>query len=110
MNNKRFEIPNIYQDIEISDKTNESFKSFATLLSEHIQDEDEIDIYPSSWDTIIIDITNENGLVSLEVGHTQVGFFTDYNNDENLINDGENTNFETLSKSIIKAINVLHKK
>ena len=46
------------------------------------------DIYPTEYGTVIMDFETENGLISLEIGNTQFGFFTDFSDsNENYSSD-----------------------
>ena len=53
-------------------------------------------VMPSVFGTIVIDAYVERGLVSIEIGRTKVGFFTDYEDGINEESDGITTDFNTI--------------
>lgn len=60
------------------------------------------DVMPSVFGTIIIDYQVERGLVSLEIGRTKVGFFTNYEDGINEESDGIITDFTSVPSPILK--------
>lgn len=63
---------------------------------------DENDVMPSAFGTVVIDFYNERGLVSIEVGRTKVGFFTDYEDGINEESDGLATDFRSIPAQLLK--------
>lgn len=64
------------------------------------------DIYPTPYGSIVIDFETERGLVSSEIGSSDFGFFTDYNESENYGVEGFTNDFdkEPIPECIIKHI------
>lgn len=58
-------------------------------------------VMPSVFGTFVIDAMVERGLVSIEIGRTKVGFFTDYEDGINEESDGIVTNFETIPEVLL---------
>lgn len=58
------------------------------------------DIYPTPYGTIVVEYNNERGLVSMEIGATQVGFFTDYPGCGNFGSRGIDTDFESIPEEL----------
>lgn len=62
----------------------------------------EEDVLPSSFGTIVIDIHNSRGVVSMEIGHSKIGFFTDYKDGINEESDGMVSDFKTIPIALKK--------
>lgn len=58
-------------------------------------------VMPTAFGTIVIDATVERGLVSMEIGRTKVGFFTDYEDGINEESDGLSTDFTTIPEPLL---------
>jgi hypothetical protein len=86
-----------------------SYKFIDTLFSEdcalYLSPED---ITPTPYGSIVMDLTSVYGLVSLEIGKTQIGFFTEYEDGENFDSDGEDTDFRSIPDALKKAIDLLY--
>lgn len=63
---------------------------------------DEGRVMPSVFGTIVIDVETERGLISIEIGRTKVGFFTDYEDGINEESDGLPTDFGTIPEPLMK--------
>lgn len=61
---------------------------------------DEDSMYATPYGTIVIDIQNERGIVSIEFGNDKMGFFTDYHSGENYGSEGITTDFEHIPEEI----------
>ena len=62
----------------------------------------EEDVFPSSFGTIVIDVYNSRGVVSLEIGHRTIGFFTDYSDGINEESDGLASDFKSIPYALLK--------
>lgn len=51
------------------------------------------DIVPTPYGTIDMDFETSQGIVSVEIGKDQIGFFTEYCNREDVLSDGIKTDF-----------------
>lgn len=63
---------------------------------------EEGNVMPSVFGTIVIDVITERGLVSMEIGRTKVGFFTDFEDGINEESDGLLTDFNTIPSPLLK--------
>lgn len=63
-------------------------------------------VMPSVFGTIVIDAMVERGLVSIEIGRTKVGFFTDYEDGINEESDGIATDFKTIPEVLLNHLKV----
>ena len=54
------------------------------------------DIYASSYGSIVMDFETHRGLVSVEMGDTTMGVFTDFPDEANYATEGIKTDFETV--------------
>lgn len=73
----------------------------ATLFLRTLQREDihlpqSDDIYSTPYGSIVIDLFNSYGLVSLEIGDSQIGYFTDYSGRSNWGSEGIETDFNSI--------------
>ena len=59
-------------------------------------------VVPSVFGTIVVDAMVERGLVSIEIGKTKVGFFTDYEDGINEESDGMATDFTSIPEPLLK--------
>lgn len=63
-------------------------------------------VMPSVFGTIVIDAMVERGLVSIEIGRTKVGFFTDYEDGINEESDGIATDFNSIPEILLNHLRV----
>ena len=63
-------------------------------------------VMPSVFGTIVIDAMVERGLVSIEIGRTKVGFFTDYEDGINEESDGIATDFNSIPEVLLNHLRV----
>lgn len=94
--------------IPSNDVINNAFRFLDSIISngfEGLLKSD--DIIPTPYGTIGMDFESEVGLVSVEIGRTQLGFFTQYNTGQNIISEGIQTNFKTLPDELVTAISVI---
>lgn len=84
-----------------------SFKFLDLLKKIGITNIESNDIYPMPYGSIVIDINNNNGLVSIEIGNNSVGFFTDFESYNNISSKGDETDFTFIPKNLEKALSIL---
>jgi len=67
----------------------------------------DVDITPTSYGTIDVDINSNNGLVSIEIGTRNIGYFTDFVDKHNYTNSGIETNFIIIPEELNLILNKL---
>ncbi len=91
------------------DVVNNSYRFLDALFSEYgIVNLDREDIYPTTYGSIVMEITSPVGMVSVEIGKHQIGFFTDFEEDCNFLSEGETTDFHSIPKQLHKALDTLY--
>lgn len=70
------------------------------LITQGLQLPNADSMYATPYGTIVIDIQNERGIVSVEIGNEKLGFFTDYHSGENYGSEGITTDFEHIPEEI----------
>ena len=74
---------------------NNSYRFVNALLDFGIiPDADEISY--TAYGNIVMDLEAPRGLVSIEIGQHQIGFFTEFRNGDNFASDGIETNFKEI--------------
>ncbi len=58
------------------------------------------DVTPTTYGTIVLDYSSETGLVSVEIGESKIGFFTDFIHGKNHYSNGIPTNFRIVPSRI----------
>jgi hypothetical protein len=71
-----------------------------TLQQEGIKMPKADDIYPTPYGTMVIELYNQYGLVSLEISDQQVGYFTDYKGRSNWGSEGLDTDFNSIPEQL----------
>jgi hypothetical protein len=66
------------------------------------------DIIPTPYGSIVMDFTNERGLVSVEVGKTEIGFFTEFTEGNDFASDGIETDFRSIPDVLKKVFDILY--
>lgn len=84
-----------------------SYKMIDALFKIGVDRIDSDDIYPMPYGSVVIEINNKKGLVSVEVGRQSIGFFTDYAEHENFFSNGEDTDFRSIPEDLQKALKIL---
>ena len=99
-------LPTNYQaiDFEIpSEAILENAQKFlVTMRDAGLECPDEGCVMPSAFGTIVVDLMVRRGLISIEIGRTKVGFFTDYEDGINEESDGILTDFSSIPKPLLK--------
>ena len=67
----------------------------------------EDDIVPTTYGTIDLDFVTTKGLVSVEIGDNEIGYFTEFNDVEDMSSDGIITDFRELPDEVCNAISKL---
>lgn len=66
------------------------------------------DIVPTPYGSIVMDFANERGLVSIEVGKTEIGFFTEFIDGNDYASDGIETDFRSIPEELKKVFDILY--
>jgi len=59
---------------------------------------------PSNFNTVVIDIQVRRGFISIEIGKSKVGFFTDFDDGINEESDGIETDFRSVPEQLLKLL------
>ena len=59
---------------------------------------------PSNFNTVVIDIQVIRGFISIEIGKSKVGFFTDFDDGINEESDGIETDFRSVPEQLLKLL------
>lgn len=71
-----------------------------TLQGQGVVIEDATNIYPTPYGTVVIEVYNDRGLVSMEIDRHHVGFFTDYRACGNWGSEGIDTDFKEIPEQL----------
>ncbi|MBR1668934.1 MAG: hypothetical protein IJ693_11750 [Bacteroidaceae bacterium] len=98
-----------YDAVVPSDKViKNTFRFLDTLFAFGFSDIlDPENVVPTPYGTIDMDFETSNGLVSVEIGANQVGFFTEFSNDEDVLSDGIDTDFKEIPQPLMEALLIL---
>lgn len=58
------------------------------------------DIEPTPYGSVVMDFEMDRGLVSVEIGMTKIGWFTDFNDGHNYASEGLDCNFNIIPQSL----------
>ncbi len=86
-----------------------SIKFIDCLSSPMLSKLNENYITPTPYGTIVIDFKESNNVVSVEIGETKIGFFTELEDYDNTIIENKNFNENIFPKELIKAFKQLYK-
>lgn len=98
--NRVSEIMNAYGDILKVGVSGNAFRFIMALSDIGVIPEKE-NISATDYGNIIIDVENERGLISMEIGSKQLGFFTDFPRGENYGSDGITTDFKSVPDQLL---------
>ncbi len=65
------------------------------------------DITITPYGNVVFDFNSLKGLVSIEIGHSQIGFFTEFAINQNLSSEGITTDFFSIPKELKDALELL---
>lgn len=85
-----------------------AFKFIDCILLEGFNFIKKDDIVPTPYGSIVFDFNTKKGLVSVEVGTNEIGFFTEFVDQNDFASDGINTDFRTIPEDLAKAFNYLY--
>lgn len=85
-----------------------AFKFVDCIIEEGFNAIKKEDIVPTPYGSIVLDFNTMKGLVSVEIGLTQIGFFTEFADQNDLVSDGIDTDFRTIPEALKEALNNLY--
>lgn len=71
-----------------------------TLQRNGVEIKDPTNIYPTPYGTVVIEVYNDRGLVSMEIDRHRIGFFTDYRYSGNWGAEGIDTDFKEIPEQL----------
>lgn len=80
-------------------------QTFIDLLNRHscfLPKEE--DIYATTYGSIVVDIQTTKGQVSIEIGSSLIGFFTDFSDGNNYGSEGIPTDFKSIPQELLRHI------
>ena len=87
-----------------------SFSFVETAFKEGFTQLDPEDVYPTLYGSVVLDFeTEQTGLVSVEIGKEQIGFFTDFKNKPNYALDATQSDFTEIPPTLKKVLEFLRK-
>lgn len=87
-----------------------TFKFIDSLFLEGYEDIDKDNITPTPYGSIVLDFKSDIGLVSIEIGKTQLGYFTEFINCDDCSSEGIDTDFKTIPDEIKELLNKLYER
>ncbi|MBR6197076.1 MAG: hypothetical protein IKQ72_05685 [Bacteroidaceae bacterium] len=66
------------------------------------------DIVPTPYGSIVMDFANERGLVSVEIGKAEIGFFTEFVDGKDFASDGIETDFRSIPTALKEVFDILY--
>lgn len=83
-----------------SEALKNSRRLLSLLKSEQLQALSPVDIYASSYGSVVMDFETHRGLVSVEMGDTTMGFYTDFYDEPNYAIEGIRTDFDAVPEKL----------
>lgn len=98
-----------YGAVALSDVVMNNTRKFLSVIQDKGFDPflDEDNIVPTPYGTIDIDFETSKGLVSVEIGDSEIGFFTELNEEEDCSSEGIVTDFIDIPEVVINNISKL---
>ena len=85
-----------------------SFKFVESAFKEGFTQLEPADVYPTPYGSIVIEFkTEQTGLVSVEIGQEQIGFFTDFKNKPNYALDATQSDFTEIHPTLKNVLKIL---
>jgi hypothetical protein len=88
-------------DLLVYINTNEFLSKIDSKILDYLKDDE---ILPTPYGTITLDFEKNNELVSIEIGENKIGFFTDFNLQNNLCSDGLDFPRKNIPESLKQAL------
>lgn len=88
-----------YKAITPESEVIDNAKRFLRNLSDYDYDAP-ASIEPTPYGSIVIDFVDERGLVSVEIGKSKIGWFTDFRNDHNHASEGMECSFNSIPQAL----------
>ena len=91
----------------LKDVVKNTFKFVDCLFGDGYISVDENDIIPTPYGSIVLDVRTVMGLVSIEIGTSQLGYFTEYEKGDDMSSDGIETDFKSIPRELKEALDRL---
>lgn len=85
-----------------------AFKFVDALLAEGYNCISDDDVTPTPYGSIVLDVKSERGLVSIEIGDTMLGYFTEFIDGNDFSSEGITTDFRTLPDELKTVLDTLY--
>ena len=92
--------------VKIPKKVVSNCLSFVKGLNKFKVKIDSQDIVPTPYGTIDVDVTTKNGVISFEIGSSQLGYFTEFEGIGDSHSDGIDTDFKTIPDEVKNVLNL----
>lgn len=92
--------------VKIPKKVINNCLSFVNELNKIKVKIDSQDIVPTPYGTIDVDITTKRGVISFEIGSSQLGYFTEFEGVEDCHSDGIDTDFKAIPDEVRNVLNL----
>ena len=85
-----------------------SFSFVETAFKEGFTQLDPEDVYPTPYGSVVLDFkTEQTGLVTVEIGQEQIGFFTEFKNKPNYALDATQSDFTEIHPTLKNVLKIL---
>ena len=93
-----------YGAVKIPTKVISNCKTFVNALTKCKIKTTANDFTPTPYGTIVVDVNTKKGVISFEIGASQLGFFTEFEGGTNQHSDGINTDFTEIPDEVKKIL------
>ena len=95
-----------YGAVKMPTKVISNCKAFVNSLTKYKIKINANDFSPTPYGTIVVDVNTPKGVISFEIGTSQLGYFTEFEGSSNRHSDGINTDFQEIPEEVKKILNV----
>ena len=95
-----------YGAVKIPTKVINNCKAFVKALTKYKIKINANDFSPTPYGTIVVDVNTPKGVISFEIGTSQLGYFTEFEGVSNRHSDGINTDFKEVPQEVKNVLNV----
>lgn len=112
LNDKILELSNLkenwdgYGAVKIPTKVISNCKAFVKALTKYKIKLNANDFTPTPYGTIVVDVNTQKGVISFEIGTSQLGYFTEFETGLSRHSDGINTDFKEVPQEVKNVLNV----
>ena len=83
-----------YGAVKIPTKVISNCKTFVNALTKYKIKTNANDFTPTPYGTIVVDVNTQKGVISFEIGTSQLGYFIEFDGGKNSYSDGIDTDFK----------------